>query len=82
MRYHCLCKVHALLFKSRILTQAEVDQNISALSFTDYKYNIHWILNLIQEMQQIYFINSTSLVNNSKPKTWDFQQGFLLLGPP
>ena len=33
-------------------------------------------------MQQIYYSNSTSLVNNSKPKAWDFQQGLILLGLP
>ena len=33
-------------------------------------------------MQQICYINSTSLVNNSKPKAWHFQQVLILLGLP
>ena len=33
-------------------------------------------------MQQIYYINSTSLVNNSKPKAWYYQEGIILLDLP
>ena len=71
MRYHHLfCKVHALLqINNYWLTYSypgrswSIDTSVSALSCTHNKTFIVFF-NLKQEMQQIYYINITSLVNN------------------
>ena len=56
------------------------DTSVSALSFINYTIYTKFLLK--QEMQQIYYMNSTSLVNNSKPKAQLFQQGLILLDLP
>ena len=49
---------------SCIAAPAEVDHRIhQSCTFFHWQYNLHWIFDLKQEMQQIYYINSTSLIS-------------------
>ena len=74
-------------YKSRIFTHtllatlSEVDQKIyQSVHFLPLA--IQLALNF-QEMHCSFItISSTSLVNNSKPKAWRFQQSLILLGSP
>ena len=56
---------------------------INQYTFFHWLYNLHWIFNLKLEMRSSFtIINSTSLVNNSKPNTWHFWQDLIVLDPP
>ena len=68
---------------SHIATSAEVDQKLQqSVQFLLLTIQLAWIFNLKQEMPQIHYNNSTSFVNNSKPKARPIQQGPILLGLP
>ena len=72
--------VYALTHKLHIATLAEVDQKIIHQSvYLPLTIQLALNFKLKQEMQQICYSFVTSLVPNSKPKAWDFQQGLILL---
>ena len=75
---HCY---RSILTHIQLLWQKLNRRHVSQCTCFHWQYNLHWIVNLKQGMQHIYYINSTSLGNNSKPKAWYFQQDLILSLP-
>ena len=80
MRYHHFYKVHAYCYSSIIIdsciaTPAEVDQKIhQSVRFLPLTIQLAQNFNLKQEMQQMYYINSKSLVNNVNSRHGTFSR--------
>ena len=79
MHYYRFRIVNLHIATLYVATLAEIDQEMHhSLHFLPMTIQLALNFNLSQlEKQQIYYINSTSLASNSKPKTWHLQQGLI-----
>ena len=73
---HCY---RSRIFDSHIASYPGGSWSVSALSSIDYTTCTELLI-YSKNALQFYDITLASLVNNSKPKVWHFQQGLILLG--